>query len=117
MANGNKNLKTWVTRMDSKEETVSYSINNKPVDDSVLLQPRNSNKAADKNCSFSAAPRVALSNPLHFLLSLNRRCKDTIVLTVLQPQQVIQWGALPFIFSSLKITPCPRQSQLFSLSI
>lgn len=33
---------------------------------------------------------VALSNPLHSLLSFYRHCKDTIVLTVLQPHQVLK---------------------------
>lgn len=41
--------------------------------------------------SLNTISSMALSNPLHSLLSLHRRCKDTIVLTVLQPHQVVQW--------------------------
>lgn len=48
---------------------------------------------------------AALSNPLHSLLSFHRRCKDTIVLTVLQPHQVgIMRHSVAFISHSPRIT-------------
>lgn len=48
---------------------------------------------------------AALSNPLHSLLSFHRRCKDTIVLTVLQPHQVsIMRHSVAFISRSPRIT-------------
>lgn len=48
---------------------------------------------------------AALSNPLRSLLSFHRRCKDTIVLTVLQPHQVsIMRHSVAFISRSRRIT-------------
>lgn len=44
---------------------------------------------------------LMLCNTLHSLLSFHRRCKDTIVLTVLQPHQVrLMRCSLAFIFLS-----------------
>lgn len=86
----------------------------KPVDESVCSQLKDSEETADKKprdalrvpCS-----SVALSNPLHSLLSVHRRCKDTIVLTVLQPHQVsIMRHSLAIMFLSLRISLTLPQS-------
>lgn len=90
----------------------------RPVDDSVCLQLKDSEEMADKKPREAlrlSCSSVALSNPLHSVLSLHRRCKDTIVLTVLQPHQVrIMRRLLAFMFLSPRISLIFHQSSLFS---
>lgn len=79
----------------------------KLVDESVCSQLKDSEETADKkprDALRTPCSSMALSNPLHSLLSVHRRCKDTIVLTVLQPHQVsITRHSLAFMFLSLRI--------------
>lgn len=79
----------------------------KPVDESVRLQLKASVEMADKNLEklfeYHAVPWRYLTHST--LLSFHRRCKDTIVLTVLQPHQVsIMSHTLAFMFLSFGIS-------------
>lgn len=65
-------------------------INTNPADESVRSQLKDSEEMADENLEklfeYPAVPWRYLTHST--LLSFHRRCKDTIVLTVLQPHQV-----------------------------
>lgn len=82
-------------------------INTKPVDESVRSQLKDSEEMADENLEklfeYPAVPWRYLTHST--LLSFHRRCKDTIVLTVLQPHQVcIMKHTLAFTFLSFRIS-------------
>lgn len=76
-----------------------------------ISQPKDSEKRADlKKKKPEEAVRtpcclLTLCNPLHCLLFFHRRCKDSIVLTVLQPHQVhIMRCSLAFMFLPHRIS-------------
>lgn len=82
-----------------------------------IPQLKDSEEMADKKPEEAARIScclLTLCNPLHSLLSFHRRCKDSIVLTVLQPHQVcIRRCSLAFIFLSHRISLTPPLSYQF----
>lgn len=87
-----------------------------PMDESAHIAAegqRESGRYKPEEAAQTPCCLLMLCNPLHSLLSFHRRCKDTIVLTVLQPHQVcIMTRSLAFIFLSHRISLllCPSSS-------